>query len=48
MRREVVEKLKLENKRRNPIVRLLLTYRKELKYYQGSALDKFLEYSDEL
>ena len=48
MRKEIVEKLGIEKKRKNPIVRLLLTYRKKLQYHQRSALDKFLKLAPEL
>jgi transposase len=48
MRKETIEKLGIEKRRKNPIVRLLLTYRKKLQYHQRSALDKFLKLTPEL
>ena len=48
LRRKAIEENGLEKKRGNPIVRLLLRYRKRLRYYQRSAIDKFLELSPEL
>ena len=48
LRRKAIEENKLEKKRGNPIVRLLLRYRNKLRYYQKSAVDKFLELSPQL
>ncbi len=48
MRKELVEKLQLENKRNNPITRLLLTYKKKLQWHQRNAIDRFLAFSPEL
>ena len=48
LRKEVVDREKLENKRKNPVVRLLLRYRKKLRHYQRTAIDRFLELSPEL
>lgn len=48
IRRKVIEEQGIEKKRGNPIIRLLLRYRKKLDYAQRSAIDKFLELSPEL
>jgi transposase len=48
LRGEVVKDYLLNQKRTNPVIRLLLRYRKKLRYYQRSAIDKFLELNDEL
>ncbi len=48
LRKKVIEENSIEKKRGNPIVKLLLRYRKKLRYYQRSAIDKFLELSPEL
>ena len=48
LRRKVMEEHKFEQKRGNPIVELLVRYRKKLRHYQRSAIDKFLELSPEL
>lgn len=47
-KREVVRRLELNGSRKNPITRLLRTYRAKLEYYQRSALDKFLNLDQEL
>lgn len=48
IRRKVIEENKIEIKRMNPINRLLLRYRKSLRHYQRSVVDRFLELSPEL
>jgi len=48
LRRKVIEDNKIEIKRRNPINRLLLRYRKTLYAHQRNAIDTFLELSPEL
>lgn len=48
LRKKAVEEHKIQIKRFNPITRLLLTYRNRLRYFQRSAIDKFLELSPEL
>ncbi|OFZ23415.1 MAG: hypothetical protein A2202_05850 [Bdellovibrionales bacterium RIFOXYA1_FULL_36_14] len=48
LRRKVIEDNKIDIKRRNPINRLLLRYRKTLYCHQRNAIDTFLELSPEL
>jgi transposase len=48
LRRKVIEDHKIEKKRGNPIIKLLLKYRKKLQYYERSVIDKFLDLSPEL
>jgi transposase len=48
LRKRAIEQNGIEKKRGNPIVKLLLRYRKKLAYYQRSVIDKFLELSPEL
>jgi len=48
LRKKAIEENQIEKKRGNPIVKLLLRYRKKLQYYQRSVIDKFLELSPEL
>ncbi len=48
LRKKAIEENAIENKRGNPIVRLLLRYRKKLYHHQRSAIDRFLELSPAL
>jgi len=48
LRKNAIEDNQIEKRRGNPIVKLLLKYRKKLRYYQRSVIDKFLELSPEL
>lgn len=48
LRRKTIEDNQIEKKRGNPIVKLLLKYRKKLRYYERSVIDKFLELSSDL
>ena len=48
LRKKVIDDHKIEKKRKNPIVRLLLTYRKKLRYHQRLAIDRFLSLNEEL
>ena len=48
LRRKAIEENGIEKKRGNPIVKLLLKYRNKLRYHEKSAIDKFLELSEEL
>lgn len=47
-RKKVIHSHGLSKKRKNPVIRLLLTYRKKLKMEQRWALDKFLGLNEEL
>jgi transposase len=48
LRRKVIEDQKIEIKRRNPIVKLLLKYRRKLRFHEKVVIDRFLELSPEL
>jgi transposase len=48
LRRKAIEENGLEKRWGNPIVKLLLIYRKKLRHYQRSVIDKFLELSPDL
>lgn len=47
-RKEVVDKNELSRKRNNPVIRMLITYRKKLRTFQRWALDQFLDLNPEL
>lgn len=48
LRKKVIEEHNIDRRRKNPIVRLLLTYRRKLRHHQRTALDRFLELDEEL
>lgn len=48
LKRDVIEKHKIQTPRRNPINKLLVKYRNRMNYFQKRAVDKFLELSPEL
>lgn len=48
LRKKVIEDHKIEIKRRNPIFRLLLKYRRKLRFHEKSVIDYFLSLSPEL
>src|SRR5690606_4958691 len=48
LKREVIEKHKIQTPRRNPINKLLVKYRNRMNYFQKRAVDKFLDLSPEL
>ena len=47
-RKKVINENELSKKRNNPVVRLLVTYRKKLRIEQRWALDKFLDLNQEI
>jgi transposase len=47
-RKKVINENELSKKRNNPVIRLLVTYRKKLRVMQRWALDQFLDLNPEL